>query len=444
MAFGQRARPMDAATAERLLARKQVPLTTLRRILYRAPEPYKARAWRKLLKADTPEHFRGILYSATAEYRRKAADRMITAGCGYETIFIHAPRVNRVRLARKLIQENERDPRLLRCMLIYAPEPYRWGAWERLLELPREKSGTLDIMRNLLERRGLPLRYRRAISEVLLHGKSLDDWLVVLRSGPEPQQGQAALRVVVEHPQSAVLVIRYCRDPQLREQAWRKLIADGPTLNVLHKLQDFVCGVPQLMDPGFDEYRDRAIDMLMTYGSQEQRESVVGHTEEHHRHCAWVSRVLDGQPSLEILEYALVSMHGDEDLRRRAWSMLELRWQTMEQLIRPIYHFLHLADRAPVVYREALVGYAQRAIAWVLDHPAQFSDFGTLEQNLLDVLQWPSVHLEQWSRAATLLLAGGPSQSALLYISRSGIIPFDAQARTKLTEKSAVRRSCSS
>lgn len=130
------AQPMSVARARKILSRVPLLVDQLKSVLYRAPEPWKARAWKKLMEMNLPaDTFRGVLYSAPTKYRLRAAELMIASGVkDLGTVFHHAPAVGR-RIAAAVILARGATSAELRLLMRCAPEPYRRVAQRAYTEI---------------------------------------------------------------------------------------------------------------------------------------------------------------------------------------------------------------------------------------------------------------------------------------------------------------------
>lgn len=237
--FGGRGRPMSAGVAARLLDRPHVPGTTLRRILYRAPEPYKTRAWRRLLATENPRDLQGVLYSAPREYRIRCANLLIKAGCALNNVLTHAPRSGRARAASVLLGQGATEVDL-RQIILYAPEPYRGRAWARLSE------GTLTpetrtFLKEVLGVSRFPKAYKAKAVDLLLPNANGSELSAVVCRASEPQKSAAAQRLIdLECTLEDVIV--YAAKP-LKGVAWECLRALPPGAEKITSLHALVKNV---------------------------------------------------------------------------------------------------------------------------------------------------------------------------------------------------------
>lgn len=124
--WAKKAKPLTSARARKILARTPSNVSQLKNVLYRAPEPWKARAWKMLTDMDLPpDSLRGVLYSAPTTYRLRAAELMVATGIrDLGTVLHHALAVGK-RIAAAVILARGATPTELRLLMRCAPEPYR-------------------------------------------------------------------------------------------------------------------------------------------------------------------------------------------------------------------------------------------------------------------------------------------------------------------------------
>lgn len=132
-----KAKPVTPAQARKILARTPPNPNQLKNVLYRAPEPWKARAWKMLMNMNVPpDSLRGVLYSAPTTYRLRVAELMVAAGIkDLGTVMHHAPTMGK-RIAAAVILARDPTPAELRLLMRRAPEPYRGIARVCFAELP--------------------------------------------------------------------------------------------------------------------------------------------------------------------------------------------------------------------------------------------------------------------------------------------------------------------
>lgn len=213
--WGQKAGPVSAERAERLLARIDLSETALRNILYRAPEPYKERAWRRLQPLNPRAiDLASVLYSAPAKYRARVANRMIAAGVGFETVLHHAPAWIRKKAARSLLARGPTDKELW-LIIITVSEPYRSRAWRQLF-----KNGTTHETRQwLLDRMPkLTKSYQKRACELFVGASSREALKQCLRDDNVPAdiKGQIAAWIL-DH-----------KLPQRDEEFYREILRHAP------------------------------------------------------------------------------------------------------------------------------------------------------------------------------------------------------------------------
>lgn len=230
--FRSGGRPMSGADAERFLNRPHVPPNTLRRILYNAPEPYKAQAWARMVASEDPSTWCGILYSANAEYRRAAAERMIDAKSGLLTVLAHAPAECRKRAAQ-VILDGEPTAGELHHILWYVAAPFRRQAWDLLRSDAGFRLAACDCATNMLTAPKIPRSYRAEAAEFLIAAGGDDGLEAVVARAVDPHRTIAA-RQLVERGEGLACVMIHVGDAQIREDAWAAFTApeyfpDEPT-----------------------------------------------------------------------------------------------------------------------------------------------------------------------------------------------------------------------